>query len=532
MSDTYTAQPGAVVASGSLITPGGDQGVPGVAGPVGPPGPAGPTGPVSTTPGPAGPVGPVGQPGPVGPQGAASTVPGPAGPQGPTGATGADSTVPGPPGPTGPAGPQGPRGQQGPQGLIPEAPIDGQIYGREGDNASWQLVLPITGGTLTGALTLAANATSNLQPVTLQQLTATVGNYLPLTGGTLSGPGNLAINGGLTVAGGATVTGNIITPGNSVQGAYIHSTGSLQVDSNALINGATYFCSAARGNTFYAYDDGSNALINWASNWGFAWRHSDGITGFFSPNGWWQWYVDGSGNTYQNAQVNASYLYSRGDVQAAGAVRSSAAMYPGDVIYFTGTNCGISPNNWGYRWARNPSNGYWQMYDNGGLWFQLIPGGGLSTVRTTALNLEFQATDNWYVWGNGAQKWISWTNASDGRFKDVVGPYTRGLAELRQLEPVVYRFKNNFRDTLEGSNVLSEDDTKILHAGVIAQEAEKALPEYVTQYEAEVDGEVVKDARRPSHPDWLTWAMVNAIKELASRVDVLTARVVALEARQ
>jgi hypothetical protein len=50
--------------------------------------------------------------------------------------------------------------------------------------------LTVSGGTLTGPLQLAGNATAALQPVALQQLQA---GYLPLTGGTLSG--NLTVGG-------------------------------------------------------------------------------------------------------------------------------------------------------------------------------------------------------------------------------------------------------------------------------------------------------------------------------------------------
>lgn len=48
-------------------------------------------------------------------------------------------------------------------------------------------MLPLAGGTMTGPLTLAGNATGPLQPVTLQQMNAAVGGYLPLTGGQLTG---------------------------------------------------------------------------------------------------------------------------------------------------------------------------------------------------------------------------------------------------------------------------------------------------------------------------------------------------------
>jgi hypothetical protein len=53
-------------------------------------------------------------------------------------------------------------------GGIPEAPTNGQVFGRQGSTTSWLPTLPLTGGTLTGALVLAADPTSAMQPVTLQ----------------------------------------------------------------------------------------------------------------------------------------------------------------------------------------------------------------------------------------------------------------------------------------------------------------------------------------------------------------------------
>jgi hypothetical protein len=88
----------------------------------------------------------VGIPGPEGPAG-------PTGPQGPAGATGSQGPqgTPGATGATGPEGPVGPTGPQGPAGPgITEAPSDSFAYGRL--NAAWSRVLPLAGGTLTGAI--------------------------------------------------------------------------------------------------------------------------------------------------------------------------------------------------------------------------------------------------------------------------------------------------------------------------------------------------------------------------------------------
>ena len=128
--DTTLAKP--------VVSTGGVWGPLGAAGSVGPPGPTGPQGPPGSI-GPAGPTGPASTvPGPAGPQGVA----GPTGPTGPTGAQGV-------PGATGPAGPTG---ATGPAGPVPEAPLDSKTYGRR--NAAWNEALPITGGTLTGNLTI------------------------------------------------------------------------------------------------------------------------------------------------------------------------------------------------------------------------------------------------------------------------------------------------------------------------------------------------------------------------------------------
>jgi hypothetical protein len=54
--------------------------------------------------------------------------------------------------------------------------------------------LPLAGGVMLGAITLAANAAAPLQPVSLQQMQAATANYLPLAGGAMTGPFALAAN--------------------------------------------------------------------------------------------------------------------------------------------------------------------------------------------------------------------------------------------------------------------------------------------------------------------------------------------------
>lgn len=64
-------------------------------------------------------------------------------------------------------------------GGIPEAPTDGQLYGRNGENQQWMPVLPITGGTLLGPLQLSGPTTNMLGALPLEQ----IGTILGFTGG-------------------------------------------------------------------------------------------------------------------------------------------------------------------------------------------------------------------------------------------------------------------------------------------------------------------------------------------------------------
>lgn len=121
--EPLTAVPGTSVPTGSLISPGGEQGVSGAPGPQGPQGPTGPQGipgADSTVPGPQGPAGPTGPTGAAGTTGATGAqgpqgLPGNDGAPGATGAQGAKGD-PGTPGAIGAQGPQGVKGDPGSTG--------------------------------------------------------------------------------------------------------------------------------------------------------------------------------------------------------------------------------------------------------------------------------------------------------------------------------------------------------------------------------------------------------------------------------
>jgi Collagen triple helix repeat (20 copies) len=197
-------------------------------------------------PGPAGQQGNVGPPGAQGVQGVRGDqgvpgapgvgVPGPAGPQGSIGPVG-------PPGAQGSIGPQGERGEQGPTGeagppSFPDAPT-GLTYGRL--NNGWIPVLPLTGGTLDGGLTVSGTTrflldaramgtlTLDLEPAQpdhaatkryVDSLVPDLSPYLARAGGQMTGPlisatGTGVTNPGLAIGDNSTGfyrTGNVVIP--------------------------------------------------------------------------------------------------------------------------------------------------------------------------------------------------------------------------------------------------------------------------------------------------------------------------------
>ncbi len=100
---------------------------------------------------------------------------------------------------------------------------------------------------------------------------------------------------------------------------------------------------------------------------------------------------------------------------------------------------------------------------------------------------------------------------SDERLKDILGIYKRGLSDILKIEPVVFNYKQDKN--------LPKQDTN-LHAGVIAQDLQKIMPESVAKGN---DGYY-----NVSYQD-INMASLNAIKELKHRNDSTLSRIEKLE---
>jgi hypothetical protein len=146
----------------------------------------------------------------------------------------------------------------------------------------------------------------------------------------------------------------------------------------------------------------------------------------------------------------------------------------------------------------------------------------LSANNITTGNVT--ANFNGYKPGGGA-----WADSSDIRIKNVQGEYKRGLDDIAKLQPVIYTYKgNDTQDAPDATKTVpypnsshaqsAADERKF--AGLIAQEVEAVLPEMVTLTSAYIDGVPVDDMRVLDTTP-LIFALVNAVKELKARIEVL-----------
>jgi hypothetical protein len=170
---------------------------------------------------------------------------------------------------------------------------------------------------------------------------------------------------------------------------------------------------------------------------------------------------------------------------------------------------------------------------------------------TRYFNYERQ-TGKLVYWGNGGraieyqdggalvmqtdQAWKPGTNywsvSSDERMKNIKGNYTKGLAEILTLNPIVYTVSDRFGgfydpplpdigDDVEApaeyNNFQRYIDSQEEMIGMSAQEAELVMPEMVVKRQAKINGEVVDDFRG-LNTHALQYAMINAFKEVNQRL--------------
>ena len=116
----------------------------------------------------------------------------------------------------------------------------------------------------------------------------------------------------------------------------------------------------------------------------------------------------------------------------------------------------------------------------------------------------------------------TWSTTSDRRLKKNIVDNTKGLAEINQLRITSFEYRtreeidmSEFPKANEPRKVVLGEGNEGVHTGVIAQEIEDILPECI---------EVSDFGAKTVNNDPITWALVNAVKELSTQNDALKAR--------
>jgi Chaperone of endosialidase len=344
---------------------------------------------------------------------------------------------------------------------LPEAPDGAHAYGRIGGTTpSWSAVLPLSGGTLTGPLTLAANPTAALGATTKQYTDAAVAAvpHAPFTtdapndGNTYGRSGGAWKSGG-TYAGELRPTGgNVVVQRNGNPSLCLYPP-SQGYAGGMLLSGDNqiYICSM----------DGNGGYSNWLARFpsGGGMHLNGGIT--YDPWGThsfaWQW--DG---TWIHGLVD-------------------------------GSDVGLLPNtNW--------VNGNFVNTNNA-----IINGSGIKYPGAGGGNyIAFNNSGNiLLVSSNGGYIGSVTLNTSDIALKRNMGPATRdALATLRKIGTYAYDM------VIPGT----DGQTQRYDIGLIAQELEQLIPQAVTAGPTENDPKGIDVAPLVAY-------CIRAIQQIADRLD-------------
>jgi hypothetical protein len=173
----------------------------------------------------------------------------------------------------------------------------------------------------------------------------------------------------------------------------------------------------------------------------------------------------------------------------SGIVNTSSQNFAGTKIFDTGLICAN-----GYNFT-STSSLYWT-----GAEAQIrIAGNMRFFVGNTSAG--FDLSDVQKVGGG------SFNSYSDSRYKQDISAYTRGLAELKQVEPKNYRYTAEF---------MKSDAPSQQFVGVIAQELEGTA--FANCVKTDNNGFKIVDTSE------LTFALINAVKEMSQRIEQLEAR--------
>ena len=307
--------------------------------------------------------------------------------------------------------------------------------------------------------------------------------------------------------GSGTPAGQLMTlsPAGGVYAASVSSSGGIsgaEIAASGTINAAqimssgTIYVSYPLAPAFYLTGDGSTNTLNFQGGYAFQWRVSDGMLIYLANN------AVAMTMDYTGAMSLANNLSVYESVTFTGSGPGSPTGVPGAIWCTPNTGAfrfmGIYPQfqqlgigAWGGSLAYNTQS----HPDGGGAW-------------ECDINGTTQQTGYAYNLAN--------PNPSDVSLKSNIQPWSPGLAEVLQINTVSFEYTPEAKLGLPGSR----------HYGVNAQEVQAVLPEAVLTMQRHLSNDPADPPTEvlAVNANAIFYACVNAIKEIAGRLDVLEAR--------
>lgn len=426
--------------------------------------------------------------------------------------------------------------------VTPDAPTDGQLYGRNGLTKGWSPVLPLTGGVTTGPILLSGNATNALQAVPYQQLTSYVtGNAVMLTGSSMTGL--------LTLSGNASANLNPVPLQqlNAMVGSYLPLGGGTITGSLTVNGDLSVWQQLSAMQTFWLTGNGTSdpgiaIVAPSVRQWGIGVGQADGTFYVMDTTGdFYRLTIDTGGTVGIGGNLNVTgtvgipgtlvvgtlqalsspaYVSCVNDLHVSAGSLNSGTVWTDKIAAATASaaiTCESAFNSTGLISGSTVGVG-------GGLVWQNNAGfmycGSSISVFSIALDNQTPGSCYWalnsgYMYCPSSVMANAFVDGSDVRTKTNIEIYTPGVSAISQLNPITFQYNGRAETPSDGA-------TRI---GLDAAAVQKIIPVAVGTRSGKLDPnnatETTDLLTLDSKP--ILMALINAVKQLLSRVQELEA---------